>query len=187
LTRLGPETTIAAMTTSPTNRSYWVVPGKLAAGAYPNPHSDTSDDQTDVVEQLLRVGIGDFVNLTQDRPGGTESHLVHYDQAVSERASVSRFEIPDFGIPTVEEMEVILDHIDRQLAAGLGVYVHCWAGVGRTGTVVGCWLVRHRLAESDNVLSVIAKRREGIPGTADHTSPETEAQRQFVRAWRTGR
>ena len=23
------------------------------------------------------------------------------------------------------------------------MYLHCWGGVGRTGTVVGCWLVRH--------------------------------------------
>jgi protein-tyrosine phosphatase len=175
------------VTTSPTNRYYWVVPGKLAAGAYPNRHSVTSDDQIDVVEQLLRVGIGDFVNLTQDRPGGTESHLVRYDQAIIGRASVSRFEIPDFGIPTVEAMTAILDHIDRRLAAGLGVYVHCQAGVGRTGTVVGCWLIRHQLAESDNVFSVIKKRREGNQETPDHASPETEAQRQFVRAWRTGR
>ena len=175
------------MTTSPTNRSYWVVPGKLAAGAYPTRHSVTSDDQIDVVGHLLRVGIRDFVNLTQDRPDGTESHLVRYDQAINGRASVSRFEIPDFGIPTVDAMTAILDHIDRQLAAGLGVYVHCWAGVGRTGTVVGCWLIRHQLAQSDNVLSVIAKRREGNQETADHTSPETEAQRQFVRAWQTGR
>jgi hypothetical protein len=34
---------------------------------------------------------------------------------------------------------------------------------------------------------VIEKRREGNQETPDHTSPETEAQRQFVRAWRTGR
>ncbi|HAB58497.1 MAG: phosphatase [Acidimicrobiaceae bacterium] len=175
------------MTTSPTNRSYWVVPGELAAGAYPSTHSGTSADQIDVVEQLLRAGIGDFVNLTQDRPGGTDDHLVHYDEAVNERANVSRFEIPDFGIPTVEEMAVILDHIDQQLVAGLGVYIHCQGGIGRTGTVVGCWLVRHRLANSDDVLSVIAKRRESNQETADHISPETQAQRQFVRAWRTGR
>ena len=174
------------MTTSPTNRSYWVVPGKLAAGAYPNMHSVTSDDQIDVVEQLLRAGIGDFVNLTQDRPGGTESHLVRYDRAINGRASVSRFEIPDFGIPTVEAMTAILDHIDRQLAAGLGVYVHCWAGVGRTGTVVGCWLVRHRLASSDDVFSVIAKRRKGNHQAGDHASPETAAQQMFVRGWPTG-
>ena len=64
---------------------------------------------------------------------------------------------------------------DRQLAAGLGVYVHCWAGVGRTGTVVGCWLIRHQLAQSDNVLSVIAKRSAPSSWcnqeTADHHRP----------------
>ena len=33
--------------------------------------------------------------------------------------------------------------IDEAMSAGKAVYVHCWGGVGRTGTVVGCWLVRH--------------------------------------------
>lgn len=32
------------------------------------------------------------------------------------------------------------------LAAGQTVYVHCYGGIGRTGTVVGCWLVRHGLS-----------------------------------------
>lgn len=43
--------------------------------------------------------------------------------------------------PTVDQMRAILDAIDR--AAGSIVYVHCWGGHGRTGTVAGCYLVRH--------------------------------------------
>ncbi|MBA3406233.1 MAG: dual specificity protein phosphatase family protein [Gemmatimonadaceae bacterium] len=27
--------------------------------------------------------------------------------------------------------------------SGHSIYVHCWGGVGRTGTVVGCYIVRH--------------------------------------------
>lgn len=186
LTQLIPAATIKAVIISPTNRSYWVVPGEFAAGAYPGTHRYTTGDRIEAVEQLLSAGIGDFVNLTQDRWGGTDEHLVHYDEAVGRRASVSRFEIPDLGIPTVEEMKVLLDHIDQKLAEGLGVYVHCWGGIGRTGTVVGCWLLRHRHASSKDVLSLIAKRRKGDQVAGDRTSPETEQQREFVRAWRVG-
>jgi len=174
------------MAASPTDRSYWVVPGQFAAGAYPSARSYTPGDRLEAVELLLSAGIGDFVNLTQDRAGGTDEHLVRYDEAIGGRASVSRFEIPDLGVPTVDEMAGILDHLDRKIAAGVGVYVHCWGGVGRTGTVVGCWLVRHQHATSDDVLSVIAKRREGDKGAGERISPETEEQRHFVRSWQAG-
>ena len=40
-------------------------------------------------------------------------------------------------------MLAVLDAIDIALCEGHGVYIHCWGGVGRTGTVVGCWLKRH--------------------------------------------
>ena len=42
-----------------------------------------------------------------------------------------------------DDLVATLDAIDAELAAGGLVYVHCWAGCGRTGVVVGCWLVRH--------------------------------------------
>ena len=38
-------------------------------------------------------------------------------------------------------MREILDHLRTRLDSGHKVYVHCWGGIGRTGTVVGCHLV----------------------------------------------
>ena len=171
------------MSAGPTGRSYWVVPGRFAAGAYPSTRVPGPDGRIEVIERLLAAGIDDFVNLTQDRPGGTDEHLRHYDEAVSERGTVSRFEIPDLGIPTIEKMTAILDHLDEQLDAGRSVYVHCWGGIGRTGTVVGCWLLRHGEATPDDVLAVIAELRKGDIGAGNRASPETEEQRAFLRAW----
>ena len=53
-------------------------------------------------------------------------------------------------------MSDILDAIDAALRDGKTVYVHCWGGVGRTGTVIGCWLVRHGKT-GDEALSQIAE------------------------------
>jgi protein-tyrosine phosphatase len=77
-----------------------------------------------------------------------------------------------------------LDAIDEALARGKNVYVHCYAGVGRTGTVVGCYLVRHGMAPRD-ALATIARWREGR-STAHRRSPETDNQERFVLAWSEG-
>jgi protein-tyrosine phosphatase len=62
------------------------------------------------------------------------------------------------------------------------VYVHCHAGIGRTGTVAACWLVRQGRAPSDALAELQRLRRD--TRDAASASPETAAQRAFVAAWR---
>jgi len=85
------------------------------------------------------------------------------------------FGIPDRTCPSPETMTRILDRIDELIAAGEVVYVHCYAGIGRTGTVVGCWLVRHGASGPDALATV--ERLRGAP-------PETREQRRLVVDWR---
>ena len=66
------------------------------------------------------------------------------------------------GVPTIPHMTRILDEVDGALADGGSVYVHCWGGIGRTGTVVGCWLVRHGLDDGDAVARIAELRRDGV-------------------------
>jgi protein-tyrosine phosphatase len=179
----------------PTGRSYWVIEDRLAAGAYPGKKGRWELERVpEVVEQLLGAGIDRFVNLTQDYPGGTDGHLTHYDSDVEPHAKVGRFGIRDVYIPTEELMVEILDAIDDDLAAGHNVYAHCWGGVGRTGTVVGCWLIRHGYATAGDVLEVITDLRIGDVGRGPNAgpgrarvSPETPEQFDFVVGWEQGR
>ena len=63
------------------------------------------------------------------------------------------------------------------------VYVHCWGGVGRTGTTVGCWLVRHGHTGKE-ALRRIAEWWQGMEKIYFHPrSPETNEQREYVRSW----
>lgn len=173
----------------PTHRSYWVVEGRFAAGAYPGKRGRRELERVpEVIEQLLDAGIDRFVNLTQDHPGGTDEHLNHYDSDVRHAAEVARFPIRDVYIPTEELMIELLDAIDTDLNDGHNVYVHCWGGTGRTGTVVGCWLIRHGHAVPGNVLEVISDLRLGDVGIGQtRVSPETEEQFEFVVSWEQGR
>jgi protein-tyrosine phosphatase len=78
-----------------------------------------------------------------------------------------RIPIRDFSVPTHEELDGALDEIDAELAAGGLVYVHCWAGCGRTGVVVGSWLVRHGAHPHDALARIAEARGVGCPQTLE--------------------
>ena len=115
--------------------------------------------------------------------------FVSYEQvakqmAVPDTVDYVRFPIPDASIPAPVLMNTILNHIDQTLAVGRPIYVHCWGGVGRTGTVVGCELLRHKLATPANVVQTIASICVQDVQRGHRTSPETAEQRRFVVEWK---
>jgi protein-tyrosine phosphatase len=87
--------------------------------------------------------------------------------------------IRDFSVPAPDDLVAILDAIDAELAAGGIVYVHCWAGCGRTGVVVGSWLVRHGLTPHAALERIAEARGLGCPQTLE--------QRLLVLGWEAGR
>jgi protein-tyrosine phosphatase len=93
-----------------------------------------------------------------------------------------RFEIEDHSAPSCEQMSEIERAIAKSIAAGRPVYLHCWGGRGRTGAVVGVYLVRRGLATTESFADLIAELRSGAAGE----SPETEEQIEFVRSFLAG-
>jgi hypothetical protein len=167
----------------PTSSSYWVVPGTLLAGAYPG--DPEPDQHLQKVRALVGAGIRTFVNLMEE---GETDHahkpfVPYEDLAVRLCPEVTcvRHPIRNLSVPSAADMIAILDAIDGSLNAGKPVYVHCWGGVGRTGTVVGCWLLRHRLAEPSDVLDVLMRLRRHDQERSNRMSPETGEQQTFVR------
>jgi protein-tyrosine phosphatase len=139
------------------------------------------------LRRLLLVGISLFVDLTQAGEHGIEPYAptLHGEATALERlVQYRRVPIPDMQTPTPEEMIGILDTVDAGLSAGRMVYVHCLAGLGRTGTVVGCHLARHGL-DGTQALEEIVRLRKGAARSWDR-SPVTEAQRAMVRGWPVG-
>lgn len=64
------------------------------------------------------------------------------------------------------------------------VYVHCYGGIGRTGVIASCYLVRRGLT-GDEALAEIARLRQGTPD-GHRLSPETPDQAARVREWNIG-
>lgn len=165
----------------PIPNSYWVVPGRFAAGEYPGAKRPAAAK----LRTLLGAGIGHFIDLTE--PG----ELAPYAAIAEEEGrrlgldvGHERFPIPDLSVPRrPEEMADILDAIDAAQGQGKTIYLHCWGGVGRTGTVVGCWLVRQGRT-GDESLGQIAEWWQHVEKVHRQPfSPETPAQRDYVRTW----
>ncbi|HUG65013.1 MAG TPA: hypothetical protein VMK83_07330 [Gaiellaceae bacterium] len=147
-----------------------IEPGRLIAGRHPCAlgHENAWLE----VRNLAQAGVTLFVDLTHSGELEPYSSLVDRPSRYVNRA------IRDFSVPTREGLVATLDEIDAELEAGGIVYVHCWAGCGRTGVVVGSWLVRHGI-DPDEALRRIAEAR-GLG------CPQTLEQRAFVLAWQPG-
>ena len=175
---------------SPFYRSYWVVPGKFLAGCYPG---DTQDHiMVQKMTGLLACGIQCVINLMEpdewNHDGLPFADYVPAIQRISNGSSAvicHRMPIRDLGIPSREFMKQILDRIDGALGEDRPVYVHCWGGRGRTGTVVGCWLARHGIAEGESVLEKIKELRH-TDAKANWPSPEMHDQIRMVLSWKKG-
>jgi hypothetical protein len=161
--------------------SYWVQ-AKLVAGPYPG--GGFEYDLRARLRLLLEAGVSYFLDLTESGEKGLGSYeRILRQEAGTEGMQIeyARAPIRDFGIPTTAQMQEALDLLDAAIARGHTVYVHCYAGIGRTGTVVGCFLVRHGLS-GQSALEEIAALRRGI-SPASQPSPITSEQRGMVLNW----
>lgn len=174
---------------APLERSYWADPGRLLAGAYPGEY-DPADTQRNI-QRLIEAGIRSFINLMEAREENHDEAGRSPYVAVIERTAARfgvevewrRCEIHDMWVPDVAGMDEIQALIDDSIARGRAVYAHCWAGRGRTGTVVGAYLIRRGLATPENFVDVITGLR--TPHSAP--SPETGEQVEFVRRYALAR
>lgn len=169
--------------TRPHPNCYWVEPGRLLAGEYPG--ASQVDAARRKLQQILAVGVTFFLDLTSPADGlAPYAELLTAEaQATNRTVIYRRLTIPDYSVPSVAQMAQTLDVIDAALAADHVIYVHCWGGIGRTGTVIGCYLVRHGYS-GEAALAQLAHLWQEVAKRDRHPhSPETPAQLQMVRTW----
>jgi atypical dual specificity phosphatase len=144
------------------NDGHWLFPDRLLACAYPwGP---------DGLARLAARGITVVVNLHEHghdpdrlaRLGLTEVHLP----------------VPDFSSPTPDQLARGVRAIRRALAEDQRVAVHCAAGLGRTGTLLACYLVSLGVAPDAAIERVRAVR----PGSVETAEQEAAVAGFAARA-----
>jgi predicted protein tyrosine phosphatase len=168
---------------TPIIAAYWVNRDRFLAGEYPG---DIYPEQARTkLAYLLSIGINHFIDLTE--PGELNPYtplLFEKARQVKVAMTHQRLSIPDFSVPQPAQMLTIQQAIQSAISQSHKIYVHCYGGVGRTGTVVACYLVDQGLSGAQ-ALEELQRLRQMLPEDERlKASPETEAQRRFVLAWK---
>ena len=139
-------------------------PGKLALAARPRGGEWLHDE----LESWRRLGVNTvFSLLTPDE----EQNLALCDEereAKEAGMAFKSFPIPDRQVPDSEsKLAKALEKLDRELASGRNVVLHCRQGIGRTGLVAACLLVTKGIDAKAAVARLSAARGIAIPETSE--------------------
>lgn len=129
------------------------------------------------LQELKRKGVTMLVGLLEDHELSRFKLSELYGRASELGLAVKRLPIPDGGIPAKRsEVEQLLSAIEEHEAAGGRIVIHCMGGIGRTGTIAGCYLARRGLPY-ETILSTLVRVRQ------DPLCPENDAQKRYIRSF----
>jgi hypothetical protein len=184
----------------PTRESNWVILDRLMVGAYPSSFDDVENEQ--ILRGVLECGITTFVCLQLEYQHGVpeaqwragvslrpyiEDALEICEKERGKNAIVApenlkflHHGIVDCGTTTDSTvLELALDICYRLLADEV-IYLHCWGGHGRTGTVVAVTLGLMYDVNSTEALTRTQLYHDLRVCSLNVPSPQTPQQRRQV-------
>ena len=195
----------------PMPNSYWVTP-QLLASEYPG--APVPQAAIPRLKTLLDAGIRDFYDLTHPNElkpyegllekvatergyafvgsstpcTETSNSTLLVDSGPKEIPATvrySRFTIPDGGVPSDELLRRLLAELFNSRSQGRRAVIHCWGGIGRTGTIAACYLIAGGyVKDNQEALELLAKKWAGVDKSwRSPTTPETARQFAFVRSF----
>ena len=138
----------------------WLIESKLAGSSIP-----TSIDE---VQWMIDQGVKSIVTVREEPLDDDWVKDVSYLHVYSN----------DMNVPEFDDLTYAVDFIHRRITNNEPVMVHCLAGMGRTGTLLACYLVKYQKMLADDA---IQKVREERPGSIQ-SYPQEEMIFQFAKS-----
>ena len=121
----------------------WVIKNKLAGSALPQ--------SIGAVQWVISQGIKSIVTIREEPLTDEWTKDVNYLHILSN----------DMGVPEFDDLIHTVDFIHRRITHNEFVLVHCLAGLGRTGTVLACYLVKYQNMTADEATQKVREERPG--------------------------
>ena len=129
----------------------WLIENKLAGSGIP-----TSIDE---VEWAIKQGVKSIVTIREEPLDESWIKDVNYLHILSN----------DMGVPEFDDLVYAVDFIHRRITSNEPVMVHCLAGMGRTGVILACYLIKYQKMSASEATE---KVREERPGSIQSYSQE---------------
>lgn len=164
------------MVDRPLPNTYWVIPGRVLAGEHPAV-GDPVESRTRL-GRLYDAGIDSFIDLTE------KGEMPAYRHLLPTGAEYLRSPIVDTRVPNnVSQTRELLASIRAGLNSGRGIYVHCRAGIGRTGLIIGCFLAEQESNGATAIKTLNRLWRQSERAKTWPTVPQTAEQADYIRHW----
>ena len=134
---------IHGMITGKPDNFSWIIEDKLAGSAIP-----TSKDE---INWLHEQGVKSIVTIREEPLDENWVGEMKYLHVHSN----------DMGVPTFDDLKESVDFIHKRIEDNEPVMVHCLAGLGRTGTILACYLIKYEKMSAEDAIQHVREKRHG--------------------------
>ena len=126
----------------PTNFS-WLIDDKLTGSGMPTSLSE--------IDWIQKQGVKSIITMTENSLPESWVKNITYLHVPTE----------DFSAPDMEQIDEAIEFIQKRLENNEPVMVHCAAGIGRTGTILACYLIKYQKLSAKDAIQKVRKERPG--------------------------